>query len=407
MIYILNVVNRLHLFIIFLILTCTGYAQQGKNDSIHFEVGTGFLYSDQSVIPHYLGFNRLGKIESDGFFATIRGSYIRELSKGLELYGGIDLRNENLAQLELTLDYNDWAISFGRSPRVFGGHSPALVSGSMALGNNSLPVPGFYFQLNEFKPVPWTKSYFKFKGHFFHGFMDDNRVIMKTRLHSKSFYLMLNLQQELGLDISSGIVHFAMYGGIDENGSRFESSFSDYLRVFFGQGIPNPLSNEIGEANALGNHLGIVETTINKKIAGYNFRVNYQGPFEDEGGLQYLSGTDGLLSVEIEREQKGKLIDKVYFEYLQTKWQSGPGIPDPIGTVTTSEENQGYKFGGRDDYYNNWLYRSGWTYNGKILSNPLFLTYARLEQAFGRFPEYQVSISNNRISVFILESQDK
>ena len=61
-------VNRLHLFIIFLILTCTGYAQQGKNDSIHFEVGTGFLYSDQSVIPHYLGFNRLGKIESDGFF---------------------------------------------------------------------------------------------------------------------------------------------------------------------------------------------------------------------------------------------------------------------------------------------------------------------------------------------------
>ena len=135
--------------------------------------------------------------------------------------------------------------------------------------------------------------------------MDDNRVIMKTRLHSKSFYLMLNLQQELGLDISSGIVHFAMYGGIDENGSRFESSFSDYLRVFFGQGIPNPLSNEIGEANALGNHLGIVETTINKKIAGYNFRVNYQGPFEDEGGLQYLSGTDGLLSVEIVREQKG------------------------------------------------------------------------------------------------------
>ena len=64
------------------------------------------------------------------------------------------------------------------------------------------------------------------------------------------------------------------------------------------------------------------------------------------------------------------MIDKVYFEYLQTKWQSGPGVPDAIGTVTTSEENQGYKFGGRDDYYNNWLYRSGWTYNGKIFKQP-------------------------------------
>lgn len=392
--------RKFYQIILFIFVSFFSLAQEAKIDSLSIELGTGFLYSNLDVIPHYLAFNRNGEIKGDGIFGQFRANYQKELTSGLELKAGIHFRNSTVSELQVGVEFNDWSISLGRVPKVFGGHSPELVSGSLALGNNALPVPGIYVELLDFKPVPLTGAYFKFKGHFYHGFLDDNRVIENARLHSKSFYLMLDLRKEIGLDISSGVVHFAMYGGVDENNNQMEASFSDYLKVFFGQGIPNPITNEIGEANALGNHLGIVETTINQRIGNYNFRVNYQGPFEDEGGLQYLSGTDGLLSLEIERNKKGRLIDKIYLEYLQTKWQSGPGVPDPLGNVTNRELNQGYDFGGRDDYYNNWLYRSGWSYNEQILSNPLFLTHARLEEVFGRFPEYQVAISNNRISAF-------
>lgn len=51
----------------------------------------------------------------------------------------------------------------------------------------------------------------------------------------------------------------------------------------------------------------------------------------------------------------------MFFEYLNTTYQSGP-----IHDLTDS-----IKLTGNDNYFNNGVYRSGWTYEGMTLGTPL------------------------------------
>jgi len=80
---------------------------------------------------------------------------------------------------------------------------------------------------------------------------------------------------------------------------------------------------------------------------------------------------------------------------LSTTWQSGPGLPDTI-----FGENHGYRYGGRDDYYNHYLYKEGWTYNGRVLGTPLFTTRQKAllwGVPLSKFDSNQ-TITNNRVS---------
>ena len=115
-----------------------------------------------------------------------------------------------------------------------------------------------------------------------------------------------------------------------------------------------------GESNALGNHIGITEWTWDQRLGSFRLQINYQKPFEDQGSMQYLSLKDFLLGFNLMFPKESKL-KQVYFEWIRSLSQSGPGLPDPTDLITNEEQNMGYEFGGRDDYFNNWLYQSGWT----------------------------------------------
>ena len=80
---------------------------------------------------------------------------------------------------------------------------------------------------------------------------------------------------------------------------------------------------------------------------------------------------------------------------MRSTIQGGPGLPDefPPGV-----NNFGYPFGGRDDIYNNFLYRDGWTNFDRTIGSPLFIDRALSEFYFGLIPDYEVAIVNNRIN---------
>jgi len=143
-----------------------------------------------------------------------------------------------------------------------------------------------------------------------------------------------------------------------------------------------------------------VETTIEKRFKHHTLKLNYQKPFEDEGSIQYISLTDYLIGMELTFPEKAGWLSKLYVEWMQTKWQGGPGLPDPTTEIPDVAANLGFDFGQRDDTYNNWLYRDGWTYDGLVLGNPFFLTHDRTLNFLAPYPAYQTSIANNRIRSF-------
>jgi hypothetical protein len=369
-----------------------------SNNKLDANVGLGFVYPSRDFSPFYLQNNRWGEFQNEQpTFVFGELSYQHQFGQRLEMSTGFSFRNNIISSHYVQIDYDFLRLNIGRVKNTFGGLRESLSSGSLGQGNNARPIPQVSLEIKDYIDVPFTNGYFETKGHMSHGWLEEDRYISNALLHSKSFYLKLDLEEEIGWSAASGLVHFAQYGGVSPQGDKQLSSFSDFLRVFAGSGIPISGFGTAGEINALGNHLGIVETTITQKIGEHMLTINYQKPFEDFGSLQYISLTDYLFGLEWDLPKVNSLIDKIYLEYIQTKSQGGPGLPDASEFIQTEEDNFGYKFGGRDDIYNNYLYRSGWTYQGQGIGSPLFLTYERTLNFFDAYPDYGVAIANNRI----------
>jgi hypothetical protein len=391
--------------LIFVVLFIKGNAliaqdEKAKSDSISAIISTGTLLStNTNLVPFYLINNQFGEVDPDApVFLAGELAYQKPINKHFKFISGFSFRNDIFSSYYLGLGFKNWQLVAGRVKRTFGGLDNGLSSGSLALSENALPVPMIELSLKEYTSVPFTEGYFKMKGTFSHGWLDEDRYISNAQLHGKSFYTMLDLDKLIGLQVSSGIVHFAQFGGVSPQGDRQPSNFADYLKVLVGGGIPNSFGGTAGEANGLGNHLGITEFTIRKTFGKHTLSYNYQKQFEDEGSIQYISLKDFLMGLDWDLPNKDGLISRVHVEWLRSKWQSGKGFPDATETVQTVEENMGYEFGERDDYYNNYLYRSGWTYNERVMGNPLFLTYKYTLNFFNPYPDYGVAIANNRIS---------
>lgn len=376
-----------------------GQGQDSTQWSYHLEFMAGGVGATESYLPHYLVFNRWGIVaEEQNAFVGGQGGASYAWGNDWAVSSGINFRNTRFADLYAQLKFKDWYLVVGKKQQFYGGLPTDLSTGSLGLGPNAQPVPMIEIRLDEFKNVPFTRGYLKFKGNFGHRWLESDRYISGAMVHSKSFTALVDLDKEIGFQISSSIIHFAMYGGSSPKGEVQPSTFSDYTRVVMGKGIANPNGLLIGgETNALGSHLGLTEISFMKRIGEHWIRFNYQNQFEDGRSMNYIVPTDYLMSLEWTLPKKG-IVTKARVEVLQSKNQGGPGLPDRTGEFQTDEDQDGHKYGGRDDYYNNWLYRSGWTYKGVTMGNSLFLTHSRTLNYLNPYPDYGVAIANSRIN---------
>ncbi|HEY9116867.1 MAG TPA: capsule assembly Wzi family protein [Roseivirga sp.] len=365
-------------------------------------VKSGVLVRSQDFNPFYLVHNRLGMVrDHQDFFVQADLRYVRELSKSWGFKVELGSRNDLIYKSYASINWKNFSFFGGSRGLVLGGiENNKLTTGSLALGNNALPVPQIGVESDYFN-LPFTQGYLQIKGGISHGWFEEDRYISGAFLHQKHAKIKIDLESLIGLRIYSSLIHFAQYGGVSSLGEKQPSSFSDFRKVFFGQGIPNPMAGTAGESNAVGNHVGVTEWTWDQRIGNYRLQINYQKPFEDEGSMQYLSFKDFLTGINLEFPESSK-IKNIYFEWVRSLSQSGPGLPDPSADIVTEADNFGYEFGGRDDYYNNWLYQTGWTFKNRILSNPLFLTYTWALNFLPVFPNYTNQVINNRINAFHL-----
>tara|TARA_B100001750_G_scaffold78392_1_gene62202 strand:- start:578 stop:1882 length:1305 start_codon:yes stop_codon:yes gene_type:complete len=312
-------------------------------------------------LPFWLKSNKNGinYKNSKLYFYTDNHKSIRDYNIKYGLKFNLPYSNSIESSIEqgfVKVSNNTYYLSFGRLNQNLSNESRSLSSGSLIMSNNTIPIPMINIGIIDYIPLTLLQFDFQLKGGFSHGWLDKGQYLKSPFLHQKNLYLnkIINSKQSL----TFGIVHVAIWGGATRIHGNQPQKMSDYLRIFFLQpGSDKEIKQE--RINTLGNHLGIWDIAYNKEINQKKFKFYYQHPFEDESGARWLSNRfDGLYGIEIQ-SNRAILIKNILYEYINTMNQSGP--------EGASDSTYGW-----DNYYNHYIYQSGWTYNKKVIGNPLF-----------------------------------
>ncbi|APS39331.1 capsule assembly Wzi family protein [Salegentibacter sp. T436] len=326
---------------------------------------TGLLFSEDNS-PFWLHTNQRGRIdELTNFSGLANVSGIYRFSENASLEGGLGVLYQDGFTDKLQLDEsylafnNSWlGIVAGRKQckELYRGLS--ATNQSILWSLNARPLPGIRFFTK--RPIFFKDNRgLGFEASLEEYFMDDERYVEDTRLHHKSFHLVYKSSPQF--QISAGLRHFVQWGGTHPEFGDLPSDFKAYTRAITGRGVGDDTGDGISEQeiNGLGNHLGSYEVNIKTILANYNVEIIYNHLFEDGSGSLLRNTPDGRYGVFIEDPTAAidSWIQAVMYEFYYTKNQSK-------NTPTTD---------GQDNYFNNNLYRSGWTYENRVLGLP-FIT---------------------------------
>lgn len=278
-----------------------------------------------------------------------------------------------------------------------------LSSGSQTLGINARPVPQVRLALPDYWTLPFGRGWLHLKGHIAYGKMTDQGwqhdfTQMRSKYadgvlyHSKAGYLKIGNEDvfcpwslELGIEMA------ATFGGTSyietPNGLQKVENAAG-LKSFWKAFVPGGGETvEVGTVyqNAEGNQVGSWLVRVNYDADTWRFSVYADKYFEDHSSMfqldydgygegenwnskekrrYFLYGfKDWMLGASYRAKYK-RNVSGVTFEYLYTKYQSGPVYHDH--TVGWSSH-----ISGRDNFYNHYIY-TGWQHWGQAMGNPLY-----------------------------------
>lgn len=411
--YSISAKNTLHWLVIILLFTSKSFAQL---DTVNYHVGLLTGISSQNSLPHWITANRFGMLHDQDYavgLATVGAETKFKASEHWSFGIGINAiaklpyvqeqeKDVFLQEGYAKIKFNIFELVGGRIQRTLGTHAQDISTGSLALSGNALPVPQILLRVSDYHPLPFTKEFVKFKGTYSHGWLGKERFVQNAYLHEKSFYLKFGGKYKV--NFSAGLVHYVIWGGENARVGKLPADLRDYINVILGKSAEGVDLNDpflLGEAaNALGDNLGIYDFGLYIRHKKADILLYHQTPFEDWTGTRLFRNKDRLLGINWSNKKTQKWIESAVYEFLYTKYQSGPGRPG--GPKGGGKEKYGYDFGGRDNYYNNYLYKTGWVYQNRILGTPLFFTKNRMKLFYPDFVDpdesgFNFNVVNNRI----------
>ena len=394
-------------------------------DTLHYHLGTQAAVASQDYLPHWLTANRFGVFnDQDHAVGLLRGGATlhHQFTKRLSVGAGIDAITKLsstsdpsltawLQQGYLAVKYGIVELKGGRWERTLGSQNDELSTGSLSLSGNARPLPQLLLSVPHYSAVPFTRGFAEFKGTYEHAWLGEERHVGGAFLHGKSFYLRLGGNYRV--NVAGGLVHYAIWGGDNNRGGRLPSGFKDYLRIITAQPATEANSDIIpGEVvNVLGSNLGVYDLSVLFKAKDHHFTLYQQTPFEDKSGNNPFN-RDRLLGLNVAASQPDTWLSSLTYEFISTTHQSGPSRPGGVDDGPGSRDRFGLRFGGRDNYYNNYLYRTGWVHQGRVIGTPLFYTKARTRLYFPDFVDpderqFGFNVVNNRVVAHHLSAKGR
>ena len=343
------------------------------------------VISSNSTTPFWLHSNRNGVVARDGshFLSRFQAHGSDDLFGPVTIHYGADLIARPGSSS--TLHFNQGYVKFraygmelaaGRFMHISPEYNERLGMGSLGVSGNTTPVPQIRVGFYDWVPLPLTNGLFEIKAHVAHGWLGSNRFVDNVLYHEKVGFGRIG--GDFPLNIYGGIHHFAKWGGespVAEHG-KLPSTFADFWRVFIVVGGDEE-APVIEQDYMLGDHLGAWDFGFYLDLNDVNLKVYRQFPLETKDNLKFKSLQDALTGLHFTFSDQFALpVKEFIYEHLYTKWQDGPrrenftddGIPCSDPSVECRDP-----FRGNENYYNHGIYRSGWTYQGSTIGNPLFI----------------------------------
>lgn len=337
------------------------YAQEKLyNESL--DIGWEVLLNPTSLksdLPFWFHSQQFGMVDQASANTLIFGHYKRELKdwKGFDLSFGM----KPVARLssESTIHINEgyakanlfgYTLAAGRFEDPMSTKEDELSTGSFMVSRNATPVPKLAIYTDGFLPIPGLRGIVNYKGYYSHGWFENNRYATHVYLHQKYFYL--NIKYAF-FDAVGGIVHNVQWGGASEIG-KYPSDFRSYLEAVFALGATSSNAASGEKENAVGNALAAYDFSLGLDFKPVHIRLYRLFYLEDKVSTRFRSGWDGIWGGVL-KPKHSQLVQSVLYEHINTKRQDSFKF-EPRGAA---------------NYYNHWLYRSGWTYQGRTIGNSL------------------------------------
>ncbi len=277
-----------------------------------------------------------------------------------------------------------------------------LSSGSQTLGINARPVPQVRIALPEYWTLPFGSGWLHLKGHIAYGMMTDDgwqhsftgkksKYADNVLYHSKAGYVKIgNEASTFPLSIELGLEMATEFGGKpyapDSDGNLVRVPTETGLKSLWHAFIPGGQDAADGMyANKAGNVLGSWLMRVNYDRELWRFSLYADHFFEDDSQMFLLDYNgygegaewnvrkkhryfkyalrDIMLGGEFNLKY-GTWLRNIVFEYIYTKYQSGPYNHDRTQNISDH-------ISGIDDYYNHSVY-TGWQHWGQVMGNPLY-----------------------------------
>ena len=371
MFFLINRFSKILLLIIGLgLLTIdTGEAQTieprvGEGDKTTYQLSSELYTATDGSLPFWFYSNVHGKVDpaSTNWLNEISVNHhlLETDALAVDIGGtGVFRLSENNAVLlpkaYLTANAYGLQLDIGRFSQPIGLNNHHLSSGSMMVSNNAMPVPKVSVSTPDFMGVPFTDGHVEYKGMFSHGWFEEDRHVESPYLHQKYFYLKLNLGSWSGI---GGIVHNAQWGGTDPDRGKLPQSFGDYIRLITGQGADESSNAPGGEvSNVIGNSVAAYDFGLQYKQENFSLMLTRMFYLEDKVSTRFRSPWDGVWGANLIFENKNRALNAITYEHINTK----------------NQDAKDWELIGRRDYYDNFVYGSGWTYENRTLGTPLIL----------------------------------
>ena len=369
-----------------LILSSGVFAQK----KVNYEAGTSAFLSSESNLPFWLVSNQNGRVPDENalvadfsIFSMFENKEANQLDYefGVSTSGYLaDDTDVILSQAYARFAWKKILLSVGSRYEDIQFDNLSATNGNLFLSNNARPIPRISVGTQDYWKVPFAEDWLAVKGIYSEGMMLDDRYVDNTRVHYKNAYIRIGGDRRLNFEV--GFQHYAQWGGTssDPEVGELPTDFTNYTRMIVGKGTEE--NEHFGEwENAYGNHLGGWDIHLYYKSDRVEWELYRQTMFEDHSGI-YINRPDGVTGLYAKIKGDKNWVKSAMYENYYTKYQSGS---------TTGVKPDGGFHTGQDDYFNNYVYKSGWTHYGRTLGLPFFIPAEKNEDG------HTLGVINNRI----------
>lgn len=334
-----------------------------QNNHLNYSVSLNSAISSESTLPFWMTANKFGAVPNShhsSIYAALFSDFKDPESNFSFSYkasftGYLALKNDIFAnEIYGSLKFKGVQLDLGSKNDEIKWEGLSSSNGDIIKSTNTRALPGINLKTADYLKLPFAKKWLRVKANYAEYLLNDKRVVDNAHLHHKSLYFKSVLSEKLS--IITGMNHYVQWGGTSEEYGNLPSTFKDYIRVAIGySGGESAL--ETDQINALGNTVGAYLFQMNYTGEKTNWNAYWSHPFEDRSGRELSNYPDALYGFFIDLKKPESFISHILAEFTYTKHMSGStGIS------------------GRDGYFNNSVYNSGWTYFGHTIGSPFFST---------------------------------